>query len=70
MSISIIRVVFMLNPETMTETKTEDKTPDGDVKYIKIENTTFEVVSNYVGKYSLLDIVKSAIKQDVESGNY
>ncbi len=70
MSISIIRVIFMLNPEKMAETKTEDKTPDGDVKYIQIENTTFEVVSNYVGKYSLLDIIKSAIKQDIESGNY
>jgi hypothetical protein len=57
------------NPlEGITEEK--DESPTGDVKYIKIENTTYEVVSNYVGKNSLLDIVKSAIRRDVESGNY
>jgi len=35
----------------------QDKTSSSDVKYLKIDNTTYEVVSNYVGKYSLLDIV-------------
>ena len=54
----------------ITDENKQDKTPSSDVKYIKIDNTTYEVVSNYVGKYSLLDIVKSAIKRDIESGNY
>ena len=54
--------------EKQTEIKKE--TPDGDVKYIEIENTKYEVVSNYVGKVSLLDIIKSAIRRDIESGNY
>ena len=48
----------------------QDNTSPGDVKYIKIENTTYEVVSNYVGKNSLLDVIKSAIRRDIESGNY
>ena len=45
-----------------------DETPTGDVRYIEIGKTTYEVVYNYVGKNSLLDIVKSAIKRDVEGG--
>ena len=60
-------------PDIATKQAVKDKEetpPPGDVKYIKIENTTFEVVSNYVGKNSLLDIVKSAIRRDIESGNY
>ena len=40
--------------------------PPGNVKYIKINNTTYEVVSNCNGKTSLLDIVKSAIRRDTE----
>jgi hypothetical protein len=51
-----------------SETKSIEEISD--VKFIKIENTTYEVVSNYVGKNSLLDIVKSAIRRDIESGNY
>jgi len=43
---------------------------DSDVKYIAIESTTYEVVSNYAGEISLLDIVKSAIRRDIESDNY
>jgi len=64
--------MFMPNIATKqaVKEKEEEKTPSCDVKYIKIENTTFEVVSNYVGKNSLLDIVKSAIRRDIESGNY
>lgn len=58
------------NTNIAAMTVQEDKTPSGDIKYIKIDNTTYEVVSNYVGKNSLLDIIKSAIKRDVESGNY
>ena len=41
-----------------------------DIEYKKIGSTTYEVISNYIGKNSLLDIIKSAIKRDVESGNY
>ena len=48
----------------------ENKTPSDDVEYITRGNTTFEVVANCVGKISLLDIVKSAIKRAIESGNY
>ena len=46
------------------------KNTSDEVEYITLGNTTFEVVSNYVGDNSLLDIVKSAIKRDIESGNY
>jgi len=48
----------------------QEETPSSDTKYITLGNTTFEVVSNYVGKSSLLDIVRNAIKRDIESGNY
>ena len=55
--------------EKQPETNIKE-TPDGDVKYIEIDNTKYEVVSNYVGKTSLLDIIKSAIRRDIENGNY
>lgn len=48
----------------------QEKPPSGDIVHKKIGNTTYKVVSNYVGKNSLLDIVKSAIKRDIENGNY
>jgi hypothetical protein len=49
----------------------ENNTPNPkNVKYIKLGNITFEVVSEYVGKASLLDITKAAIRRDIESGNY
>ena len=41
-----------------------------DVDYIKLGNTTYEVVSNYIGKVSLLEIVKNSIRRDIENGNY
>jgi hypothetical protein len=50
--------------------ETENQTSDSDVKFMKIGNTTYEVVYNYVGKQSLLDIVKAGIRRDIESGNY
>ena len=46
------------------------KSTSDEVEYIKVGNTNFEVVSNYVGNNALLDIVKSAIKRDIERGNY
>jgi hypothetical protein len=58
------------NPVISSQIAKEPMPPTGNVKYIKLDNTTFEVVSNYIGKYTLLDIVKNAIRQDVESGNY
>lgn len=48
----------------------QEKPPSGDVVHKKIGSTTYEIVSNYIGKNSLLDIVKSAIRRDVENGNY
>ena len=42
--------------------------PQEDVRYKVIGNTTYEIVYNYVGKNSLLDVVKGAIKRDVERG--
>jgi hypothetical protein len=62
----------MLNAENTAalDNPTKEQTPTGDVKYMKIENTTYEVVSNYIGKNSLMDIIKSAIKRDIERGNY
>ena len=39
-----------------------------DVRYKKIGDTTYEVVYNYVGKNSLLDVVKGAIKRKIEGG--
>jgi hypothetical protein len=50
--------------------ETQENKPSSEVKYIVHGNTTYEVVTNYGGKSSLLDIVKSAIKRDIESGNY
>ena len=43
---------------------------DSDVKFMKIGNTTYEVVYNYVGKLSILDIIKAGIRRDIENGNY
>ena len=55
---------------TNTDNIQEDKKSDSDTKYITIGNTTYEVVYNYVGKQSLLDIIKAGIRRDIESGNY
>jgi len=65
-----VRYIISENTDFMIGIKKEAQTSSNDVKYIKIENTTYEVVSDYVGKQSLLDIVKSAIRRDIESGNY
>lgn len=60
----MIEVMFMCSSDQPSTAEKQD------VKYTKIENTTYEVVSNYVGKHSLMDIVKSAIKRDIENGDY
>ena len=60
----------MPNNENIQAVNEQEKPLAGDTKYITIGNTTFEVVTNYVGKTSLLDIVKSAIKRDIESRDY
>ena len=52
-------------PGELTETAVRDQE---DVRYKKIGDTTYEVVYNYVGKNSLLDVVKGAIKREVEGG--
>ena len=41
-----------------------------DVTLMKIGNTTYTVVSKYVGTQSILDIVKNAIRRDVEKMLY
>ena len=33
---------------------------------IKVGNTTYEVISTYTGKTSLLDLIKNAIKREIE----
>ena len=48
----------------------QKKVLSGDIKYMTLGSTDFEVVSNYTGKTCLMDIVRSAIKRDVESGNF
>ena len=55
--------------EVPIENKT-DELPSGDIVHKKIGTTTYKIISNYVGKESLLNIVKNAIKRDIESGNY
>ena len=62
--------MFNLEKTAVPNANDTDETPSDDVKYIKIDNTTYKVVSKYVGKYSLLELVKSAIRRDVERGNY
>jgi len=61
--------IYMVDNFSATK-PAEDNAPSEDVKYTQIGDTTYQVVSNYVGKISLLDIVKNAIKRDIESGNY
>ena len=48
----------------------QENLPPDDVAYKKIGTTTYEVVSNYVGNFTLLDIIKGAIKRDIENGDY
>ena len=60
----------MSDTESHQALNKQEKPTSDDIKYITLGNTTYEVITNYVGKTSLLDIVKSAIKRDVESGNY
>jgi hypothetical protein len=42
----------------------------GDMDHKKIGGTAYEIVSNYIGNQSLLDIIRGAIRRDVENGNY
>ena len=49
--------------------KQENSLPD-DEAYKKIGTTTYEVVSNYVGNFTLLDVIKGIIKRDIENGDY
>ena len=37
------------------------------VECIRIGNTTYEVYSFYDGKISLIDLIKNALKQDVQA---
>ena len=53
-----------------TQNIQEVEKSDSDVKYMKLGNITYKVVYNYVGKQSILDIIKAGIRRDIESGNY
>jgi hypothetical protein len=55
---------------TNTQNIQEVEESDSDVKYMTVGNTTYEVVYKYVGKQSILDIIKAGIRRDIESGNY
>ena len=50
-------------------TSNESALPD-EVKFVKVGITTYEVHFNYVGTHSLLDVVKSGIRRDIELGDY
>jgi hypothetical protein len=38
-----------------------------DVEFIKVGNTTYEVTSFYSGETSLVEIIKNALKRDVQA---
>jgi hypothetical protein len=42
------------------------KNTSGEVEYIKIGNTNFEVASFYNGNMTLIDVIKNALKRDAE----
>jgi hypothetical protein len=56
--------------QTRAESPLDDIKSESDVKYMKLGNITYEVVYNYVGKQSILDIIKAGIRRDIETGNY
>jgi len=43
---------------------------DEDIEYIKEGMTTYEVVRKYTGTATVLDLIKAAIKRDVETMLY
>ena len=58
------RGCFFMENEQLVRTEADP----GETTYKVIGGTTFEIVTRCVGEKSLMDIVKSAIKRDVESG--
>jgi hypothetical protein len=40
------------------------------ISYIKEKNTTYEVVRKYTDKTTLLELLKAAIKRDIEAKNF
>ena len=69
-SVSNTKNIQEVEKQTRAESPFDDIKSDSDVKYIKLGNITYEVVYNYVGKQSILDIIKAGIRRDIESGNY
>ena len=61
---------MLANNDAKVNNSNENETDSGEIQFQKIGDTTYKVVSNYIGKNSLLDIVKNAIKRDIESGDY
>lgn len=63
--------MISLNETKSVQSSCEQETPpSGDVKIKEINGTIYEVVSNYIGKCTLLDVIKGGIKRDIESGNF
>jgi len=55
---------------TEVNSSTASESGDGvireDIDYLTIGNTTYEIVSVYAGKVTLLDLVKSSLKRSAQ----
>ncbi len=51
--------------EDNRDSHTQDINPDS--YEVRIGNTTFRVISRYTGDKPLIDVIKTAIKRDVEN---
>jgi hypothetical protein len=40
---------------------------DDKIEYIRIGRTTYKVVSKYTGDVSFMDLIKNAVKRDIEA---
>ena len=47
--------------------KPSTKDQEEAAKHVRIGNTTYEVISFYAGKVSLPDLIKNAIKREIEA---
>lgn len=58
---------MLTEPSFSEDVKTKDNIKAEDVEYIRLGNTTFEVVSFYEGDTALLDLIKNALKRDAQT---
>jgi hypothetical protein len=56
--------VFFMENEQLVRAEADP----GETTYRVIGGTTFEIVTKCVGEKSLMDIIKNAIKREVDSG--